>query len=261
MSLLYIFIFLASLVASFPIVADTIGPSIATNKSAKTRTFPKRITLAVNNTESTMRSEALRPIANQLASRLGAKLELYPCPWARCLKALEKGKIDLIFSVFQTKERDKFMHFINPALAEHPVEFFFWVNKANPVKINNYNDLYKISVSQLRGNQYFKRFDNDKDIVKVDTVNYQAAINMILNKRVEAMIDLSLTPLQQKTKFDRDNQLIRANYIQKEVINEYIAISKHSPWGPFYKDVSKVLLSIANDGFIEEYLNKVSDNH
>lgn len=224
---------------------------------SKTQTLPVTLTLAVDSPLNNKRSLTLRPIAEKIAQRLKVKLTLYPCPWARYLKAIEKGHVDLIFSVFKTPERDNFMHFIQPALAQHPVDFFFWVHKEKPIQIATYEELSTLSLVQLRGNQYFPRFDHDESLSKTETVDYKSAINMVLNKRVDAMIDLSLTPKTQKAAADPNNQLVRADFVEKETINEYIAISKHSAWGPYHQEVSRVLEEIESEGIIAEYLRKV----
>ena len=230
------------------------------NYAQTTKSLPNKITLAFDNAEKNRRSIKLQPIAEQIALRLGVDLEFYACPWVRCLKAIEKGQVDMIFSVFQTPERDNFMHFIEPALAVHPGEFFFWVNKDKPVQINRYDDLYKLNLVELRGNQYFPRYDEDNALSKSTTVDYQSAIKMVLHKRADAMIDLSLTPEIQKRSADPNDRLIRASYVQKEQIKEFIAISKHSQWGEHYQAVSKVLAELTQEGVVEEYLSKVTSS-
>ena len=256
----------SSLVSSFPLAAAdhaedpalTTVAAVAKDKAkANTQSLPATITLAIDSTQNNVRAMTLHPIAEQIAQRLGVKLTLYPCPWARCLKAVEKGRVDLIFSVFQTPERDSFMHFIQPALAQHPVDFFFWIHKDRPVQIETYDDLAALSLVKLRGNQYFPRFDHDDNLSKTETVDYQSAVNMVLNKRVDAMIDLSLTPEAQKAAADPNNLLVRADFVEKESVNEYIAISKHSVWGPYHKEVSRVLEDIANEGIIAKYLEQI----
>ncbi len=259
-------VFSSSLVSSFFLAAadhaedpalTTVAAKAKEKAKANTQSLPATITLAVDSTQSNVRAMTLHPIAEQIAQRLGVKLTLYPCPWARCLKAIEKGHVDLIFSVFKTPERDNFMHFIKPALAPHPVDFFFWIHKENPVQLATYEDLSALSLVQLRGNQYFPRFDHDESLSKTKTVDYQSAINMVLNKRVDAMIDLSLTPKIQKAAADPNNLLVRADLVENETINEYIAISKHSAWGPYHQKVSRVLEEIANKGIIAKYLEQI----
>lgn len=232
---------------------------LSVSVASATSRLPDEIIIATDNSQNTNRAQAISPLAKELAARLGTKLVRYPCPWARCLKAVEQGKIDLIFSVFKTTEREKSMLFLQPALAQHQVTFYFLVKDLNKTPIRQYSDLAQLSIATLRGNQYFSRFDQDDTLNKFASVSYQSAINLAINNRVDTVIDLSLTPKQQKASADPQQQLTPSPYQPKKLIEEYIALSKASKWQSHQSEVEQALTEMVNDGIIKKYMAQVTD--
>ncbi|NMP33402.1 amino acid ABC transporter substrate-binding protein [Thalassotalea sp. M1531] len=226
--------------------------------SSSETNLPKEIVVASDSAQNEGRAKILLPIAQDIAKLLGVNVRYYECPWARCLKAVEKGKVDLIFSVFKTKARTKFLHFLTPALATHDVQFHFLVKKSNQIEIAEYDELANLTIATLRGNQYFEQFDQDNELDKFAAVNYQSAVNMVLNNRVDTMIDLSLTPLKQRYSADPLHRLKTARYKPKEGIDEYIALSKNSQWGEHSELLSNVIKLLADQGTINRYFQQVA---
>ena len=150
------------------------------------------------------------------------------------------------------------MHFIQPALASHQVDFYFLTKKHSPLSIKHYNDLAPLTIATLRGNQYFKQFDLDNQLKKFKAVNYQSAVNMVLNNRVDVLIDLSLTPPSQLANADTNSELIRQPFQPVENINEYIALSKHSAWGAHIAQVNQAMQHLTENGIIAQYFAQIT---
>ncbi len=62
-------------------------------------------------------------IVVRLADALNVKLELYVCPWARCVKALQTGEADIIDDLFYAADRSQFITYLKPNFAAQAAGF------------------------------------------------------------------------------------------------------------------------------------------
>ena len=98
-------------------------------------------------------------LLNKMFSQLNLKPVYRLMPFKRCMKALSKGKVDIIGSLQYTDERAKFLKYIQPPYSESII--IFYVGKKQKHRLTKYEDLYKLKVGVMRGYKNFEPFDND----------------------------------------------------------------------------------------------------
>lgn len=200
----------------------------------------------------------LRGIEIDILKRLSHKLNLNlitkSCGWKRCLKFMEVGESDVMTGVFKTPERERYMKFITPAYRLTQGTCFY-VNKEQPVEINNYRDLHNLKIGVVKGVSYFSKFDTDINIRKHAYTTGTDLFRLMQGKRIDAVImaceagDVRLKNENLKTKFKR------ANYVYRVEHPVYIAISKKSALLSREPEISKALQIMLDKGEINEILS------
>ncbi|WP_220718285.1 substrate-binding periplasmic protein [Agarivorans litoreus] len=69
-------------------------------------------------------------VINQVFIRAGYTVEIKLMPWARCLRSVEEGTVDGIFSVYMTAERQTFLSYTSEALITQVQAFFVPIDSA-----------------------------------------------------------------------------------------------------------------------------------
>lgn len=120
----------------------------------------------------------------KLATLLARDITFINAPnFARCVKMLEMGHVDVIAGLNKTKERDAYA-FYAPYKVEEPLVVITKVD----TNIKNYHSLYNQLIGVPRGTLYFDKFDNDLAITKVPVKDVEAGIKMLKKERLEAVI-------------------------------------------------------------------------
>lgn len=198
-------------------------------------------------------SSPMMLFAKALAEQLNVPLKPYICPWARCLKAIEEGQADIIISVFYSKERDAYMNFISPPIATYAIDFVFLHLPEKTFNINRYEDLQQYSIAVVRGGKYFERFDRDSSLTKVLAPDYGSARQLVLNARVDLVIDLSLVNSKLEFLDTPEGKLQSHKFVYREQQPEYIAVSQHSKWRYQTKAIETALKNLHKSGAVAKF--------
>ncbi|QTL36846.1 substrate-binding periplasmic protein [Pseudoalteromonas viridis] len=81
--------------------------------------------------------------ARALLDEAGCDYQFINVPWARALKMLADGELDMVLSVTRTPEREQFAYFIGPQRMETIV---FAMNQLRPYSLQTLADLFKLPV-------------------------------------------------------------------------------------------------------------------
>ena len=189
-------------------------------------------------------------VLKMFAEQLKHDLTFIQCPFARCLSMLKSGETDLYIGLIKTKEREKFLTYIpKPFNIQYdPLKFF--LNKNKPLKIESYDDLKPLNIGVLRGVSYFQAFDKDTSLNKVELLNYQQLLRMLLRGRIDTFIEReeSITPWVDPATYQ--NNIIIADYEYNKGVNSYIAVSKKSIWSPRIEELLSVQEALIKAGKI-----------
>jgi polar amino acid transport system substrate-binding protein len=135
---------------------------------------------------------------NRLAKVLKKKLYYIEAPnFARCVKMLELGQVDVIIGLNKNSKRDQFAFYAPYKIEDDHV----FISSNNDV-IYNYKDLKGKVIGVPRGTTYFEKFDNDTSLKKISIQNVNTGIQLLLKKRIDVIItstfaaDLLLTEIE-----------------------------------------------------------------
>jgi len=120
-----------------------------------------------------------------LATLLDYKIKFMKGPnFARCLKLLELGKVDVLAGLVNNENRRKIALLVP---YKKDTEYIFVVRKASP-DIRKYKDLKDVNVGVTKDTFYFKPFDTDKNIKKVVIKDIKTGLQLLIKKRVDVVI-------------------------------------------------------------------------
>lgn len=133
-------------------------------------------------------------LLQMLVKDIGCQLDIIPSPWLRSLRLVERGELDVLVHMTYSAERNKHFYFVGP----HHLEEIYLVGAFNAFAgITQVEQLKSHStgiVAYLNGSYYGKEIDeiiNSKhsNSVFVAIVSNQDKISLLLNKRVEGVLD------------------------------------------------------------------------
>ena len=125
-------------------------------------------------------------ILKTVFSELNIEIEIKYFPWNRCIDMIENKKIDGMFSIKKTEEREKFILFPEEGLTES--EWVFFYRKDRKLEYSDEKDLDGKIVAATTGYAYGDKFWQNKSF-KIDE-GYDDIINMkkVINGRVDFFI-------------------------------------------------------------------------
>jgi len=137
----------------------------------------------------------------KLAQTLKKKVRYIESPnIARCEKMIENGEVDVIAGFIVNKERQAFAFYAPyKKLDEHVILSY----KSN--SISDYQSLKGKIIGVPRGTRYFKKFDEDRALNKVQVQNISTGIQMLLRKRIDAIIVSRTIDIEYMTKKSKEN--------------------------------------------------------
>ncbi|MGK0291594.1 MAG: polar amino acid transport system substrate-binding protein [bacterium] len=118
-----------------------------------------------------------------LEKELGVKIKIKYDPYARVLKNMKTGEMDLAI-IFKNQSLKRKVNYIGKISLSRVVILF---RKGKSIK--RYEDLYRFrSIAILHKANFQKRFDRDKKLKKHSVSNYSQAIKMLRLGRVDAAV-------------------------------------------------------------------------
>ncbi|MEE1673793.1 ABC transporter substrate-binding protein [Agarivorans aestuarii] len=118
-----------------------------------------------------------------------ARVESINCylPFARRLRSLQMGQVDITAGLIKTKQREQDIYFLEPAYL-NTARHYFVMRKSELRSLNQYSDLYPMRVGVKLGAKHFERFDQDPKLYKVKLNNQSECLNMLERKRVDVCL-------------------------------------------------------------------------
>ncbi len=123
-------------------------------------------------------------LVSEAFKRVGytVKMEFYP--WARVIAMMKKGKADVIYGVYHSKEREQFLIYSKPILEVQEVLISMKGRKITYQKLTDLK-LYKIGV--VREAVHEKAFDAADYLKKYEDVNHEQNIKLLVIGRIDLM--------------------------------------------------------------------------
>ncbi|MDG1751307.1 MAG: transporter substrate-binding domain-containing protein [Thalassotalea sp.] len=175
-------------------------------------------------------------IITLLAKKLDKRVTFIQCPFARCLSLLENGQADAIIGIRKTEERSQFLAYLDGPFSTQNFPLQFYIRQDSELDISNYCDLSSLRIGTLRAATYFDKFDHDTSLNKVEVVNHNQLIQMLLKDRIDTFLEREESVKPWIDHVDYQQKIKLANYLYNKSVDSYIALSKKSP---FVKDIAQ----------------------
>ncbi len=189
-------------------------------------------------------------LANKLTQKLGLSIEYVKCPWKRCLKLMEHGKIDMLTGVYKRPEREAYMLFLTPYYIEATNSFY--ISSKNSIEIKQYNDLKKLKIGLERGTRAFEPFDSDSSLDKYEVNKLSQAIKMTRLSRLDTFIGATIPTNYLLLKTNNQNNFKRASFtIKSKKTYAYFTLSKKSKYHKKQHEFNKTLKALKTSGEIK----------
>lgn len=189
-------------------------------------------------------------LAREIARRMNVEIDFIRCSWARCLLLMQSGDADMLSSVYKRPEREKYLHYFDgPYLDQLPITFY--VKKGSGRVVNTYEDLYRLErIGVLRGAGYFKRFDTDGRLKKLEVTSQDQLFPMLVGDRFEAMAGYVPTENYRLVEEGYAGKIERTRYEFAENEPVFMAISKKSTFIKRLEEFNRVNTELANEGIL-----------
>lgn len=198
-------------------------------------------------------------LAELLLNEAHCEFDFIDLPWARSLKLLENGEIDLMMSVTKTDEREQFAYFIGPQRFETLV----FISPPMKEEITQIEQLFSLDnpVAIQTGSFYGETFMNTlhmsaKNEGKVVWVtNNHTKDTLLKSKRISGYLEAKLNVLfEQQQGTAMPNLKIHPLIVNKAAV--YFAFSKKSISKKLYNTIEKAFNKLQKNGKIEAILTK-----
>lgn len=122
---------------------------------------------------------------------LGFSIKLSVAPWARALKSLQTGSVDILFPTGKNSERQKIFHY-----SEQPVNssfFLIYVRKDYPLTWNGLESLKGLTIGVKRGFNYGDKWRATTNITKVNVNTISQGFRMLDYYRMDGLVGYEIT--------------------------------------------------------------------
>ena len=162
-----------------------------------------------------------------------------PRPWARVLYDLKNGDLDLITTIYKTKDREKRYVFSVPYTEDH---LYIFIKKDNQNHPKTIAELVKYRGAGLRNASYGSRIDKHLKLSQqFSRVNgYKQLIHLLLHERIDFFIEEKSSGTLFANQFGAQNH-IKALPNPIESVSVYIAISKASPCKQLLNKINAII--------------------
>jgi polar amino acid transport system substrate-binding protein len=193
-------------------------------------------------------------ILKEVTKKLGIKLAIVDCPFNRCLKYIESGKIDVMTSLALREERKKFISYVNPPYYTKHTKSFY-MRKDSNVKIEKYEDIYKYSIGVKSAVRYFEQFDLDNKIKKEAVGTVELNLTKLIEGRIDALINttIQLDYLIIKNGYSDKFRKSKFSYQKGE---DFIGMSKKSKFISIKHKIDKIVKEMIASGEVDQIVAK-----
>jgi polar amino acid transport system substrate-binding protein len=193
-------------------------------------------------------------ILEEIASQLGLELEIVECPFKRCLKYIETGRVDVMTALGLRPEREVFVDYVYPPYYSKNAKAFY-TKKGSSVHIKKYEDIYDYRIGVKNGVRYFPRFDTDPKIVKESVNTVPINMSKLVEGRVDAIINTEIQMDYLIIKHDFVGKFNKAPYAVEKG-RDFIGVSKKTKHPGIKEKIEKIVLKMVVSGAVDVIINK-----
>lgn len=183
-----------------------------------------------------------------IAEQLHASLDSPVMPFARRLKALEMGQIDIMLGLGEQRGRNPYIQLIHPSYEK--VKQALFVAKDHQHTVKDQQSFEKLIIACTRSGAYslvIQRLPADQ---KVEVEYVTQKIELLVHNRVDAFIHYAGSAWNKIDELGYKDHIVMADYQPLIEHNFHVAVSKQSPWLAKREAIGKVIeAGLANGDF------------
>jgi polar amino acid transport system substrate-binding protein len=200
-------------------------------------------------------SGPLIDVLEEGASRLGYQVKWRKAPFQRSYRDLQFGNVDVVPRVILTEERKAFIAYLGPIGCQRK-DILFLVRKGEENLLNTYEDLTRVTIGTKKDTAYFDRFNKDKRLKKVLSLDDLNMSRMFAAGRFDTMIILDKGAIEKAMRNINFTDYSYANYRYAQLIGNYYGMSKKSSHIDRYSDLNEALRELARAGRVKQIYAK-----
>ena len=194
-------------------------------------------------------------VIREAFSRMGIPVKIEMYPWARCLKMVQSGEAEGIFTLSKNPKREKFL--IYPEEVINYSENVFFYNKKKPFKFDGTLESLKGRLIAVTQNYNYGKDFLESNLFRRDNASYDVfGIRKIANERDDLFICDKLVGISLAKK---EGVLSKLSYIPKplSIKKMFLAFRKDNPKSAqLIKDFDKAIKSMKKDGTYKKILDR-----
>ncbi|WP_026971630.1 substrate-binding periplasmic protein [Aliagarivorans marinus] len=210
---------------------------------------------AVSNKPGRLSELMLDAFAIELEQQLDVELSVMPLPFARRLRNLEMGELDISAGLLKTAEREESIYFMEPAYIDG-FSHHFILRTEEPRELERYEDLYRFVIGVNNDARYFERFDKDKMLHKQNIAASTTCAQMLYRKRVDVCIERRFNDPRLQASAHRSPAFKTAGYSHSTTRPAYFVLSRNSPLFERRTELESLLAQMKSQGRFTEVIRR-----
>jgi ABC-type amino acid transport substrate-binding protein len=162
-----------------------------------------------------------------IAKHMNMDIEIIPMPFARRIKELRQGNLDMLVGL----QRESGLHdevvYITPSY--ETLRHTFFVRNEDFGQLQSFDNLKKLSIGVTRNAKYFEKFNQETNLIMVPVSTLSQKIALLQKGRIDTFIHFQESALPLIHSLGLQNDIVLAEYQPIEVNSYYVTISLNSP--------------------------------
>lgn len=193
-----------------------------------------------------------------IAKHMGMEIEITPMPFARRIRALRTGEIDLMVGLQRDKDEQDEIIYLFPSYESLRQSFFLL--QENLHKLKSFDDLQNLNIGVTVHARYFERFNQQADLAMVETNSLTQKIDLLRKGRIDTFVHVEESTQPRLKKMGLSNAIVLAGYQPMERFEYFVTMSQYSPLFDkkplFEKAIKKALANNDFSRIREEHYKK-----
>ena len=199
-------------------------------------------------------------IARTLFMSIGYSVTFEKCPWARCLKLMETGEIDVLANVFITPEREKFMWYGYEPVFDF--QQYFYVKADSSISyFGDFSSLSEYIIGIRGGFSYGDAFDNaiEEDGLQVYRANDSLNnVKLLLLGRLDLLVENPMNLIVELQEANELELMDGIRFLKPSLSHQpsYIPVSKKNWIGKrLVFEIDQALQDLKQNGIYQSILD------
>jgi polar amino acid transport system substrate-binding protein len=245
-NIIYVMLFMQSLLFSSAAISKHVVLAAAAHS------------IPTSYVENNNQTGILVDIVNEAFSRIDHTVEIKLMPWARCLKWVEQGYVDGIFSAYITDSRKAFLNYVPEVLITQRQAFFVSIDST--IRFDGeLNSLTDKTIGVINETSYGSRLDSalQTDLFKYQDKAQSSKSNVLklLAGRVDIIPSYTHVALYTAKKLGKIDQ-IKELAPPLEETPSYLAFTNKRDYSTVIEDFNIALIAMKKDGTYDSIFQK-----